>query len=194
MEQARIVEPFDEERVQAEAFIRSVYATNYGARLGRLPERLIVRYSERDEILCAAGLRQEGDGFFSERYLDEPVEAAIARLTGHHPSREDLFEVTTLASRSPGEITAFIDDIISFGAANGLSWAFFTLTRRLSLLVRRLHLAPIHLADADAGRSGDPAAWGSYYATEPKVYAVCGLKLRRAATPCLEVLRHADLV
>jgi hypothetical protein len=35
--------------------------------------------NNRDEILCAAGLRFFDAGFFSERYLDNPIEMRSAR-------------------------------------------------------------------------------------------------------------------
>lgn len=198
MSAAYIVEPTDSDRAEVEAFIRQVYASEYGARVGRLADSLLCRRDAQGEILCAAGLRLSSDGFFSERYLAQPVEAELSRATGRKLLREDVYEVTTLASSSPRDLAPFIDDIIAFGAYHGLSWCFFTLTRRLSLLVRRRGLAPIHLADADPSRVGDPAAWGRYYETEPKVYGVCGVDLlaarRRPVPTATAEACHAHLL
>ncbi|MFG1372425.1 thermostable hemolysin [Xanthobacter oligotrophicus] len=194
MSSACIVRPLDDERAEVEAFIAQVYALEFDARLDHFAEQLIFRRDARGNLSCAAGLRVAADGFFSEAYLREPVEGALARATGRRVAREDVFEVTTLASRSPRELSAFIDDIIAFGAHNGHSWAFFTLTRRLSLLVQRRNLAPIPLADADPRRVADPAAWGRYYETEPKVYGVCGARLTGRSAHVVEASPHAQLL
>ncbi|WP_051678695.1 thermostable hemolysin [Xanthobacter sp. 91] len=204
MGSAHIVEPGDAERAEVEAFIRSVYAREYGAHVGTFAERLLCRRNAAGEILCAAGLRLAEDGFFSELYLDGPVEAALSRSTGRKLRRSDVYEVTTLASGAPHDLVPFIADIVAFGGANGLSWCFFTLTRRLSLLVRRRGLSPIYLGDADPVRVAHPEVWGRYYETEPKVFGVCGVDMlaayRRAQTAsvCIpsdagRVLHHADI-
>lgn len=194
MRTVQIVEPTDLDRPEAEEFVREVYAREYGARIDRFADRLLCRSNGRGEIVCVAGLRLASDGFFSERYLAQPVEAALANATGRSVRRDDVYEVTTLASRSPREIAAFVDDIIAFGARNGLSWCFFTLTRRLSLLVGRLHLSPIYLGDADPARIADASAWGRYYETAPKVYGVCGVRMLKALAPAIAAECHADLL
>lgn len=194
MRPVHIVEPTDVDRPDVEAFVRAVYARKYGARIDRFADRLLCLSSARGDILCVAGLRLASDGFFSERYLAEPVERVLSRASGCAVRRDDVYEVTTLASRSPREIAAFIDDIIAFGARAGLSWCFFTLTRRLSLLVERLRLAPICLGDADPARIEDPAAWGSYYETAPKVYGVCGIKMLKARAPVAAADCHAVIL
>jgi hypothetical protein len=178
----------------AEDFIREAYARQYGAQVTQFANQLICRVAPDGELLCAAGLRRAEDGFFSEQYLAEPVEAALGRSTGLPVRRRDIYEVTTLASQSPREIAAFIDDIIAYGARHGLSWSFFTLTRRLSLLVRRHRLPLIYLGDASASGIADPWAWGRYYETEPKVYGVCGIEMLRALAPQFAEERHAQLL
>jgi len=193
MEAVHIVERSDPARSDAEEFVRDVYRREYGADVTDFAKRLICRTGPTGAISCVAGLRLAEDGFFSDRYLSEPVEAALRRATGHCIRRSDIYEVTTLASRSPREIATFINDIISFGTRRGLSWSFFTLTRRLSLLIKRRRLAPIYLADADPRRVGDPSHWGRYYETEPKVYAVCGHELPRTQAPSAAEVRHAHV-
>ncbi|MDQ0505332.1 thermostable hemolysin [Xanthobacter agilis] len=190
MRTVHIAEPADADRADAEAFIQDIYGREYGARIAQFAPRILCRTGPEGDLRCVAGLRLPDDGFFSEGYLDEPVEAALTRAAGRRVRRDDVFEVTTLASRSPREIAAFVDDIIAFGADHGLSWCFFTLTRRLSLLIQRLHLAPIPLADADPARIADAAAWGRYYATEPKVFGVCGVTMRHPLAP-VRTVSHA---
>jgi hypothetical protein len=159
-------------RHQAEAFIRRLYAAEYGAEITRFPSRIIASLDRFDQIRSAAGIRSKDDGFFSERYLSMPVEEALSRVSMRGVSRERILEVTTLASQSHRETLKFIKAIGEFGEANGFNWSFFTLTRRLSLLVGRLRHPMIHLADADPGCIPDHHLWGTYYASEPKVYAI----------------------
>ena len=177
---AQIVEPGDAERAEVEAFIRTAYAREYSANINSFAKRLLCRRNTAGDILCAAGMRLAEEGFFSERYLSAPVEADLSRVTGHRVRRADIYEVTTLASDAPRDLVPFIADIVAFGGRRGLSWCFFTLTHRLSLLVRRRGLSPIHLAEADPARIADREEWGRYYETRPQVYGVCGVDMLAA--------------
>ena len=158
-------------RSKAEHFIREIYHEEYDARLGGFPRRLITTLNERGEILCAAGLRSCDEGFFSERYLDSPIEATLERLLGDVVRRERIFEISTFASRSPHSVPCFIGRVIEYGEDAGFEWGFFTLTHRLSLLLNRIGLELTLLGSAARARMDDPSSWGSYYETDPRVYA-----------------------
>jgi hypothetical protein len=162
----------DPRRHSAEDFIKKIYAARYGARLETFPSRIIALLDNRDEILCAAGLRFFDDGYFSERYLDTPIENAVSAISARPVNRNAIFEVTTLASRAPLATAEFIAEIGAFGERAGFEWSFFTLTRRLHLMVRRLGIALTYLGEADRRRIADSERWGTYYAFQPKVYAV----------------------
>lgn len=180
-----VIGPSDPLYVTASHFVREAYRKNYGAEHPAVARRLLCRQTTSGDISCVAGLRLAEDGFFSEQYLSQPAEAALSAATGRHLHRDDIFEVSTLVSRAPRELAEFIDDIIAFGADQGLSWCFFTLTDRLSQLVARRGLSPIYLADADPARVAHPEGWGRYYETRPKVYGVCGVQMLRARAPHL---------
>lgn len=167
-----VIREGDALRDQSEAFIRNVYATEYGALLQTFPSRIFTLLNDRGEIVCAAGFRSQGDGFFSERYLDSPIEEALGVLSKRRIARGEIFEVTTFASRMPRATAGFIESIGRFGEANGFVWSFFTLTRRLHRLVERLGHPLIHLADADYRRISEHERWGTYYAAQPKVFAI----------------------
>jgi hypothetical protein len=137
-------------------------------------------------------LRTQRDGFFSETYLDASIEEVLSAHCSSAVSRSEIFEVTALASRDPRATASFIADIVAFGDASDFAWSFFTLTRRLGLLVRRLGLAPTHLADADHRRIDDVASWGSYYAHQPKVYAVANPNLARPPRSFTRMVCHAQ--
>jgi hypothetical protein len=168
----------DDRRRSAEEFIKNTYATRYGARLETFPSRIIALLDHRDEILCAAGLRFLEDGFFSECYLDTPIEDVVSATSARAVNRSAIFEVTTLASCAPRATAEFIAAIGNFGEKAGFEWSFFTLTRRLHLMVSRLGIVPTLIAEADRRRIADSERWGSYYACQPKVYAVASRRLK----------------
>ncbi|SHH40043.1 thermostable hemolysin [Bradyrhizobium erythrophlei] len=168
----------DPRRRAAEELIKNTYAARYGARLEAFPSRIIALSDNRGEIVCAAGLRFLDDGFFSERYLDAPIEDVVSAISARAVTRSAIFEVTTLASRAPLATAEFIAEIGTFGEKAGFEWSFFTLTRRLHHMVGRLGIAPTLLGEADCRRIADSDRWGTYYACEPKVYAVASRRLR----------------
>jgi len=181
MRETIVIREADPLRGVAETFIRDVYAAEYGAQLQSFPSRIFALLSDRGEIACAAGVRFQDDGFFSERYLDSPIEQALAVASRRTIARAEIFEVTTFASRAPRATAGFIESVGRFGEANGFVWSFFTLTRRLHKLVERLGHPLTHLADADHRRIPDHERWGTYYASEPKVFAIASPRLAPVA-------------
>jgi len=172
-----VIREGDALRYAAEAFIRNVYFVQYGAQLQTFPSRIVALVDDSDEIVCAAGVRLEDDGFFSERYLDSSVEQALGAASKRTIARGEIFEVTTFASRAPRATAGFIESVGNFGETNGFVWSFFTLTRRLHRLVERLGHPLTYLADADYRRIQEHERWGSYYASEPKVFAIASPRL-----------------
>jgi hypothetical protein len=172
-----VIRESDPLRGVAETFIRNIYAAEYGAQLQTFPSRIFALLNEREEIVCAAGVRLQADGFFSERYLDWPIEQALGAASKRAIARGEIFEVTTFASRAPRSTVGFIESVGRFGEANGFLWSFFTLTRRLHRLVERLGHPLTHLADADRRRIPGHERWGTYYDSEPKVFAIASTRI-----------------
>jgi len=172
-----ILERAEPLRESAEIFIGKTYAGWYGACLHSFPARIVALVDECDEILCAAGLRFEDDGFFSESYLDTPVEDTLSAFSERRVERSEVFEVTTLASRAPRATAGFISGIGAFGEKSGFAWSFFTLTHRLHRMVERMGIALQPLGEADFRRIADHERWGTYYQTQPKVYAGASARL-----------------
>lgn len=162
----------DPARHSAEELIKTIYAAQYGAVLRAFPTYLIALVDSREGIQCAAGLRFASDGFFSEAYLDTSIEAALSALSARAIDRDAIFEVTSLVSRAPLVTGRFVVDIATFGERVGFDWSFFTLTRRLQHKLSRQGVELSCLGVADPGRIADAGRWGTYYANEPKVYAV----------------------
>jgi hypothetical protein len=96
-----VVREGDALRRVVETFIRNVYAAEYGAQLQTFPPRLFALTNERAEIMCAAGVRLQEDGFFSEIYLDSSIEQELCTASKRTITRNEIFEVTTFASRAP---------------------------------------------------------------------------------------------
>ena len=114
-----VIREGDAFRDDAEMFIRNVYDAEYGAQIRSFPIHIVALQNDRGEIVCAAGVRFQDDGFFSERYLDLPIEEALGLATKRAVVRSKIFEVTTFASRAPRTTVGFVESIGRFGEANG---------------------------------------------------------------------------
>lgn len=159
-------------RARVEAFIRQVYEQHHQATITQFPPLLLAMLDSHGKIQCASGLRFAEGGFFSECYLDTPIELLLEDRGGRPVSREDIFEVTSLASSAPGAALQFLRRIVMYGEFAGFSWAFFTATDRLRLLLNRIELPLVQLGPAPRWRVEGPASWGTYYSNDPHVCAV----------------------
>ena len=193
MAKAVVLQLGDALRTEAEALIKTAYWEQYGATIKVFPAQLLV-FIENNIVQCAAGLRTEAEGFFSECYLDEPINSVLSNETKQFVSRDKIFEVTTLASRAPLITGNFVAALVAYGETRGFSWSFFTLTHRLAFLVRRLGLAPVYLAPATSNRVEDADLWGEYYASDPKVYAVPSVRIPNNRLANGRIARHAHAV
>ena len=181
-----ILTPRDDNlRPAVERLIGETYASHYGARIVAFPDTLVAMVGGDGAVCCAAGMRFSPEGFFSEAYLDAPVDALLSALRHAPLSREKIFEVTSLSCRAPHLAGSFLRKIIASGEASGFEWSFFTATAPLKALLERMGLTLLPLAEADSSRLANPQRWGSYYAFAPRVYAVhrdsIGRCLRREA-------------
>jgi hypothetical protein len=168
-------------RPVVEAMVAEAFRREYGARLGRLPERMIAVIDRDGLPQCVAGLRDAATGFFSERYLDMPVEQTIALATGRAVARTEVLELGSVAALRPGRLLVLLHGFARAGLEDGYRWALFTTTERLLRLPRRLRIPLVDLGAASAERIDNPQEWGTYYAHGPRVCAVDML----AAAPLL---------
>ncbi len=169
----------DARRGAAEAYIREVFARNYGARVASFAPDLAL-LERNGGIAAAAGWRGADAGpLYLERYLDAPVERHVSELAGDPVARGNIVEVGNLAADSRGAGAGMILAMAAHLDALGFEWVVFTATRELIGLFTRLSLPPLALASADPSRLGDAAGdWGSYYQTRPVVVAG---RIRQAA-------------
>ncbi len=159
-------------REAVERCIRDIYAQQFGARGLTLASTLLALLDGEGRPLSAAGLRIAEEGFFSEAYLDEPIERVLSGRIGAGVARDTVFEVTTLASGCAEASPFFIRQIALLGRSAGFAWSFFTATGRLRKLLSQLGILTIELQPADPSRIAGPEQWGSYYAQSPVVCAV----------------------
>ncbi|HAN51479.1 MAG TPA: thermostable hemolysin, partial [Pseudomonas sp.] len=89
----------DPRRVALEDFIRQRFAEHYGARVRHFMPCLLGLHGDNGEVQGAVGLRSaQRRPLFLERYLDEPIELAVARRSGRPVPREEIVEVGNLAA------------------------------------------------------------------------------------------------
>jgi hypothetical protein len=167
-----IVRPFHHLRPQVEACISDVYARAFGARGLVFPRRLIALLDDAGRPICAAGLRTPAEEFFSEIYLDSPIDELLRAAIGRPVHRCQIFEITTLASRSAEISPLFIRQLALLGKIAGFEWSFFTATARLRLLLSQLGIPFTQLEAADPARLANADSWGRYYTQAPIVCAV----------------------
>jgi len=170
-----IVPPGSILRPAVEAMVRNVFYTEYGARIGNFPERMIVVLDANGAPRCAAALRDARTGFFSEQYLDLPLEQAIGAARGYAVPRSAVLELGSVAASRPGALVMLLRGFAHVGLEDGYRWGVFTATDRLRRLAQRFSIDIADLGPASARRVSDPQDWGRYYDHDPRVCAVEGL-------------------
>jgi hypothetical protein len=161
-------------RHSVEALISGAYARCYGANVHHFPDRLLAVLDDTGAAQCATGIRDSGAGFFSEQYLDSPVENAIAAAAGVPVSRSEILELTALGAVRPGALPMLLQSFARFGLNDGYRWGLFTATAKLRRFAARIDVTLHDLTAADPNRLADATAWGSYYEYAPRVCAVDG--------------------
>jgi len=186
-----IVDESHELRREVELSISRLFDREHGASLAVFPPTLVA-WLAGGEVAAAASVRFAAEGFFSECYLDAPVEHLIGRKAGLAVGRSEVVEVGSLAAPHPGATLALVAAIIASCHEAGCRWAFFTATARLRALLRRSGILQIELAAAAPDRVASPEAWGRYYLGDPRVVAVGAHMLGgRCALPAAVAASHA---
>jgi hypothetical protein len=158
-------------RAAVQDFIRDRFAAHYRADVRHFMPCLFGLEADDGSLHGAVGCRSAAvQPLFLERYLDEPIEHAIAARSGEIVERADVVEVGNLAARGAGLSRLLIVALTRLLATEGVRWAGFTGTPALINSFRRLGIALHRLAPADPARLGvDRDEWGSYYDAGPQV-------------------------
>src|SRR3546814_13975400 len=88
---------------------------------------MVAVLDDSDHPVCAASLRNHAGGLFSEQYLDEPVEAAIATASGQSVRRDVILELGSLAAARPGALLILLAGFATLGertrGGSGKRWS-----------------------------------------------------------------------
>ncbi|PCH69623.1 MAG: hypothetical protein COC12_09105 [Rhodobacteraceae bacterium] len=152
--------------------IENVYDNQYGAVIPAHADEMILATNQHGKIIAATGLREAKGDFFSQIYLNTPVEAAISKGLNLPVKRDEILEVVTLATATPTAILPLFAGVVIEGQARGKTYCMFTATSRLRQIFRKLKMELIELAPADPARMDNAGDWGRYYATNPVVCAI----------------------
>jgi hypothetical protein len=160
-------------RAEAERLIKRVYRECFRAAIGVDFPVLIGVADASGAIVAAAGCRLAKVGpLFLERYLDEPIERALARLAGANVERADIAEIGALATTGDGAAIALFAALARHLHQEGAVYAAATATRRLRRAFRAFGFGAREIAAADPARLAEHAkAWGDYCDQEPIVVA-----------------------
>jgi hypothetical protein len=158
-------------RDAAEAVVREVFEHSHGARIDQFYPQLLA-FESSDGIGAVVGVRTGEDepAFFSEQYLEQPIDTILRQAIGRRVSRAAVAEIGNLASRSPGDSRWLIAAVTAYLYGAGYRWVLFTATAPLYNAFRRIGLQPTRLAAADQSRLHDrDSQWGRYYRLDPHV-------------------------
>ncbi|MEI7033730.1 thermostable hemolysin [Streptomyces pratensis] len=159
----------------AGALARSVYAAAYAADIRPDPDAFIIATATAPDgtasiVGCAGCTHASARPFFSERYLDQPIEEVIAETTGRPVARERIIEIGALAGQggSGREMTRLIP-IIAW--CMGMEYILCTVTEPLRLSLEELGITFTVLGPADPDRlpAEERRSWGTYYDRKPQV-------------------------
>ena len=174
----------DSRREELEHFVHDVFASKHGARVCSFMPTLLAMRNDQGNVCSVAGFRCAAEqGLFLERYLDEPIEYAIASSARQQVSRSEIVEVGNLAGLNCRSAMRLVLDLPRILLDRGHRWIVFTATDTLRQLLATYHAPLFDLAAATASRVENTSdEWGRYYETQPRVmagYLPDGLSLRR---------------
>lgn len=170
----RLIDRAHADRPELENYVRAVFYQRFGAR----PQHLFPWIAElRDHFgirIGALGLRWGcKSSFFSEVYLEEPADCAIARHFRRPLERSQIMEVGHFAASHAGAGRITIVAMAALTAQLPVAWILGTLNRPIRRSFGRAGVPLVELAEARAKKMGAEAhCWGRYYESQPKVMAV----------------------
>ncbi len=147
------------------------YRTTFSADTTERPVRLVVTLTRSGEVACATGIRCHDESFFSQQYLDLPVNDALSRRSGLDVAPQAILEVGGLACTSPFAAFPTLQAVFKWGRERGIDWGLFTATEEVRRLIKRARIQPLLLAKAEPHRVQNPSQWGDYYDHDPWVCA-----------------------
>ncbi len=168
-----VAPPGDPRRWELESYVRAAFARKHAADVQTFMPSLVAFRDARDELCGVVGLRPAGHSpLFLEQYLDEPVERALSRASGTEVRRAQVVEVGNLAGRNCRAAMRMVAQLPAHLLAQDYRWIVFTATATVREMLLGFGAPLLELAGADRARvAGGSDDWGSYYDTDPRVFA-----------------------
>lgn len=168
-----LLNAYDADRADVEAFIAKAYHRHFGATLPAFAPYLFVLRTVDGAPIATAGLRPAGNtALFLEQYLDAPIESVLQERLNRLVRREQIIEVGNLIATRPGDGRLLIRVLTRLIHQGGYHWAAFTAVSAVRNLFLHLGLNLITLCPADPLLLvEDRYRWGTYYECNPWVMA-----------------------
>jgi hypothetical protein len=165
-----VIDPDAVERPALESRVRSGFGTHFGACIAAFMPQLAL-YTHASGSTGIIGFRRASDeALFLENYLDRPIEAQIAAVTGRPVDRGRIAEVGQFVVDDRDIAGAFFRDLVPFLVSQRFDWVCFTGTDRIRAILARVGLRGLPVATANPASvqpTGDQ--WGRYYEHDPVV-------------------------
>lgn len=161
------------ERAELEAFVNAAFQRRHAATIHTYMPTLLAFRDAAGQLRGVVGLRGAAqERLYLEQYLDTPIEAAIAAASGRPVRRDQIVEVGNLAGASCRTAMRMVAQLPAHLLARDFRWIVFTATSTLRQILLSFGTPLVELARADGARvAGGRDDWGSYYDTDPRVFA-----------------------
>lgn len=161
------------ERAELETYVHEAFDRKHAAVVRSFMPTLLSFRGGGGELRGVIGLRAAMlEPLYLEQYLEQPVEAAIATSTGRRVERRSVVEVGNLAGANCRTAMRMVAALPGYLLTRDYQWIAFTATSALRGILQGFGAPLIELARADGSRVASGAdQWGSYYRTDPRVFA-----------------------
>ena len=181
--QIRIVKPGSEDWQKATTLVHERYNSVFDADVNPHPDCFIACFgpdeggAQTQRMIACSGVTfsESRPRFFSEQYLDAPIESMIERGESKPIARNGIVEIGALASAEPLAGTELIRFLPIMIWCMGKRYVLCTATRQLRNLLHKngIVFRPLGQAETKALSEQDIARWGTYYEHMPQVGYFC---------------------
>ncbi len=165
--------PHDPQRHELESYVRAAFARKHSADVQSFMPTLLA-FRDASASLCGVvGLRAAShSSLYLERYLDKPVESALSTASAATVRRDQIVEVGNLAGRNCRAAMRMVAQLPAYLLAHDYRWIVFTATSTVREILLGFGAPLVELARAERSRvAGGRDDWGTYYETDPRVFA-----------------------